>query len=268
VTAGSSEGLVERLGRARLEGQPLADAGRLLPAEGSGDGYGIQAELAAWQTAHGRGELAGYKIGATAKGMQALLGVPGPVSGHILSGNVVKPGAAFACNPGCKPGVECEIAFRLGDDLAPASSPFTRDDVAARIDAVMPAIEIVENRYGDFRQCSTALLTADDFFHKACVPGAAVLDWRDIDLPATAGRTSVNGAWVETGRGREVLGNPLEAVVWLANKLARRRTGLKAGQIVLTGSMTPVHWIDALPSRIAIEISGLGASSVNLTDQS
>lgn len=268
MTDDVSDGVIERLGRARLDGRPLADAGRLLVSADGDDGYDTQTRLAAWLTAHGQGEQAGYKIGATAKGMRDLLGVPGPVYGHILSGNVLKPGAVFACNPDCKPGVECEIAFRLCGDLAPSSSPFTRDDVAARIDAVMPAIEIVENRYGDFRQCSAALLTADDFFHKACVLGDPVLDWRHIDLPETVGRVSVKGEWVETGQGRDVLGHPLEAVVWLANKLAQRRTGLKAGQIVLTGSMTPVHWIDAFPSQVAIDIKGLGTSSVTLTDQS
>jgi len=260
--------IVELLGRARLAGQPLADAGDLLPADDSRTGYDIQTELAVWLTAHGQGEQAGYKIGATAQGMRELLGVSGPVYGHILTGNVLKPGAAFACNPDCRPGVECEIAFRLGDDLAPASAPFTRDEVAARIDAVLPAIEIVENRYGDFRNCSIALLTADDFFHKACVLGDAVADWQKIDLPEVTGRVHVNGACAEVGTGKEVLGHPLEAVVWLANRLAKRQTALTAGQIVMTGSMTPVHWIDTWPSRVAIDIEGMGAASVTLTERS
>lgn len=234
----------------------------------SAAGYDIQTRLAAWLAGRGQGAHAGYKIGATAKGMQALLGVSGPVYGNILSSNVLRPAASYPCNPDCKPGVECEITFRLGDDLAPSSSPFTRDVIAACIDAVMPAIEIVENRYGDFRDCSIALLTADDFFHKACVLGEPVPNWRDIDLPNVFGRTLVNGELVETGRGEEVHGHPLEAVVWLANKLARRGTYLEAGQIIMTGSMTPVHWIDSWPSQVAIDIEGLGTSSVTLTGRS
>jgi 2-keto-4-pentenoate hydratase len=262
--------IVEELGRKRLKGRPLDDADRWLrtPDSDSTAGYDIQTQLAAWLAAHGQGSLAGYKIGATTTGMQEVLGVPGPAYGHVLSGNVYRSGSTHACNPDCKPGVECEIAFRLGADLPPTAAPFTRDDVAGGIDAAIPAIEIVENRYGDFRNCSIALLTADDFFHKACVLGDAVPDWRQIDLPAVVGRTSVNGKWVETGHGRDVLGHPLEAVVWLANKLAERGTGLKEGQIVMTGSMTPVHWIDSFRSEIVIEIKGLGISSVDLTDQS
>ena len=112
------------------------------------------------------------------------------------------------------------------------------------------------------------MLTADDFFHKACVLGDPVLDWQAIDLAEVVGRTSINGKWEETGEGRDVLGHPLEAVVWLANKLAERKTGLKAGQIIMTGSMTPVHWIESLPSECVIDITGLGESSMRLTERS
>lgn len=268
---GSIKAVIEQLGQHRLDGQPLIDADRMLKAPGTADsavGYDIQIQLAAWLTAHGQGALSGYKIGATAKGMQKLLGVPAPVYGHILSGNVHRPATNIACNPACRPGVECEIVFRLGEGLPPDTAPYTQDDVAGRIDAVLPAIEIVENRYGDFRNCSIAILAADDFFHKACVLGDPVLDWRNIDLTDCVGRTSINGEWVETGLGRDVLGHPLNAVVWLANKLAERGTGLKAGQIVMTGSMTPVYWIEKFPSRVTIEIEGLGTSSVTLTDRS
>ena len=257
--------LVEPIGRARLAGRPLENAGQLLQAADGEFGYDIQSALADWLTAHGQGNLAGYKVGATTKDMQAALNVTGPVYGHILSSNVLQSGRTFACTPDSRPGIECEIAFRFGEDLPLSSSPYTRDQVAERIDAVIPAIEIVENRYGEFRQCSLALLTADDFFHKACVLGDPIPGWRKIDLPETIGRTCVNGAWVETGQGSNVLGHPLEAVIWLANKLAERDTALKAGQIVMTGSMTPVHWIDDFPSDNTIEIIGLGQCSVELT---
>lgn len=257
-----TDGLIETLGRARLEDRPLPDAPGLLPSESDEIGYEIQARLAAWFSDHGQGAIAGYKIGATARGMQALLGVSGPVYGHVMSRNVSDSGVAFAVNPGCKPGVECEIAFRLGADLPSVQAPFDRDAVAAAMDAVLPCLEIVENRYGDYRACSLALLAADDFFHKACVIGAAVTSWRDRDLLTCAGRVFLNGEQVESGIGSEVLGDPLSAVVWLANKLADRGTGLKAGQIVSTGSMTPVHWVTEFPASIDMEIEGLGNCSV------
>jgi 2-oxo-3-hexenedioate decarboxylase/2-keto-4-pentenoate hydratase len=263
----SVEAVVEQLGRNRLDGQPLIDAERLLQASGDANsavGYDIQTRLAVWFSEHGQGYVAGYKIGATARGMQALLGVPGPVYGHIMSKNILAPGLVFTCNPACEPGIECEIAFRLGEDLPPRSMPHDCESVAAAIDAVLPVIEIVENRYGDYRACSLALLTADDFFHKACVAGTPVAAWRDMNLAGCRGYVSVNGSKLETGRGADVLGNPINAVAWLANKLAERGMALKAGQIVSTGSMTPVHWLTHLPAEIEILIEGVGTSAVSM----
>lgn len=259
------DALIETLGRSRLGHCPLPDPARLLPAGSVEDGYDAQARLADWFGAHGQGRVAGYKVGATTPAMQTLLGVSGPVYGHIMSENLLAAGATFACNPHCGPGVECEIAFRLGEDLPPAPEPYGRDAVASRIDAVMPSIEIVENRYGDFRDCSLALLTADDFFHKACVIGEPVTAWRDLALADSTGRLAVNGEQRASGVGSEVLGDPLNAVVWLAEQLAARNVGLMAGQIISTGSMIPVQWIDSLPAQIEIHIDGVGASEVELT---
>lgn len=263
-----TDGLIETLGRARLEDRPLPNARGLLPSESSEVGYDLQAALSAWFGDHSQGCVAGYKIGATAQGMRDLLGVSGPVYGHVRSKNILPPGSIFTGNPACQPGVECEIAFRLAEDLRPQSKPHDRHSVAVAIDAILPTIEIVENRYGDYRACSLALLTADDFFHKACVVGAPVTAWRDIDLAACTGHVAVDGTQVETGRGSEVLGDPLNAVVWLANKLAERGVGLKAGQIISTGSMTPVHWIKRLPAEIEITIGGVGTSAVSMDSAS
>lgn len=261
-----TDGLIETLGRARLEARPLPDAPGLLPPDSSEVGYELQARLAAWFGDHSQGSVAGYKIGATAQGMRDLLGVSGPVYGHVMSKNILSSGSTFTGNPACQPGVECEIAFRLAEDLRPQSKPHDRNSVAVAIDAVLPTIEIVENRYGNYRACSLALLTADDFFHKACVIGEPVTGWRDLDLESSQGCLVRDGDPAETGVGSDVLGDPLNAVVWLANKLAERGEGLKAGQIVSTGSMTPVHWIDNLPARIDIRIDGVGTSAVALVE--
>ena len=256
----TNDALIELLGQARLDGQkvPLGTP----PLNGSG--YNAQQQLAEWLVSRGQGTHSGYKIGATTKVMQALLGVPGPIFGHVLSANVFNSGTSFKCNPACNPGIECEIVFRLGTNLPVAGAPYTREEVVDCIEAIIPAIEIVENRYGDYRIRDIALLTADDFFHKACVLGTPINDWRDINLLSCCGQVIVNGEAVETGYGREVLGDPLEAVVWLANTLAERGAGLSVGQIVSTGSMTQVHWIKNLPQMIEICIEGLGLCAVEL----
>jgi 2-keto-4-pentenoate hydratase len=148
----------------------------------------------------------------------------------------------------------------------PASnSPWTRNGLLDYMAAVMPAMEVVENRYGDFRSRGIGVLIADDFFHKSCVLGEPAQDWRELDLAAAGGRLLVDGAEVETGRGSDVLGHPLEAVVWLANTLAGQGKTLEAGAVVLTGSMTPLHWLEGFPCRVEAVIEGVGACALELT---
>ena len=259
------EDIVETLGKARLAGMPLPDlaAGQLPATEA--DGYAVQSRLAAWFQSNGQGGIAGYKIGATTAAMQDYLGVSGPSYGRIMEKNAPPSPASMPGNGRCKSGVECELAVRIGTAVPASDSPWTRHDLLHHIGAVMAAIEVVENRYGDFRARGIGVLVADDFFHKACVLGAPARDWRELDLGAAEGRLLVDGAEAETGRGSDVLGHPLEAVAWLANTLAGQGRTLDAGAIVLTGSMTPLHWLEGFPCHVEAVIEGLGACTLDVT---
>jgi 2-keto-4-pentenoate hydratase len=249
------------LGAARTAANPVPGLAENQPST-IADGYAVQAALHRYFLANSDAVLAGWKIGATTPAMQTYLGVDGPAYGRILSTNVHPPAARLPRTGFCQPGMECEIAVRVGRNAT--DIPYTRDTVGDIVDDVMPAIEIVENRYGDFLSRGTPTMIADDFFHKACVLGAGNTDWRTIDLAAVAGRTLVDGAEKGSGRGSDVMGHPLEAVAWLANMLAERGEVLAAGQIVLTGSVAPVIWIDEFPCRTDIELDGLGSVSVEL----
>lgn len=250
----------ETLGAARHAARPVP----ALPDEDVpgtvADAYETQAALADWLTAHGRGTPVGWKVGATTAHMQTYLGVDGPAFGRILAANRHDSGVSLPADAFCHPGIECEIAVRLGDDWR--AGPFTRSAAANRVAAVFPAIEIVENRYGDFLARGAPTLIADDFFHKACVAGPETADWRDIDLAAVAGRTLVEGIEKGAGRGADVMGHPLEAVAWLAGALHAQGRHLAAGQIVLTGSVAPVIWLESFPCRAEIGLDGLGPVSV------
>jgi len=255
---------VDSLGQARLVEQPLRQSARIRRPENESEGYAAQAELAEWFKEHGEGEVGGYKIGATAQSMQTYLGVTSPVYGHIMSGNVLRSGAEITGERQCVTGVECELAVYMASDLDPSYSTWTRDRVVDLVGAVAPAIEIVENRYGDFRSTGIGVLVADDFFHKACVVGAPIYDWQQIDLAAISARITVDGEHVGEGSGKAILGHPLEAVAWLANKLAEHECALKAGDVILTGSMTPVFWLDRSPSAVEIQLSDVGSCAVRL----
>lgn len=251
------------LAEARRAARPVPDLPPELTPVDANEAYVVQRALSEISTDEGAKARAGWKIGATTPGMQEYLGVDGPAFGRIRASDVHRDGAALAASDFCNPGIECEIAVRIGRDTGDVLP--TREGIAACIAAVLPAIEIVENRYGDFLARGAPTLIADDFFHKACVLGDEITGWRELDLAAIEGRTLIDGAERGTGSGAAVMGHPLEAVVWLARTLAEQGEALAIGEIVLTGSLAPVIWIDGCPCDARIELAGLGSVSVSFS---
>lgn len=251
------------IGAARLAAGPVPDFAETDRPETLADGYAVQAALHDYFRDKTGSALAGWKIGATTGSMQKYLGVDGPAYGRVMANNVHANGASLPAEGFCSPGIECEIGMRIGADAVDA--PYTRDTVGTLVATVFPAIEIVENRFGDFLARGTPTLIADDFFHKACVLGAEIADWRAIDLAAAAGRTLIDGNEKGSGTGAEVMDHPLNALAWLANTLAENGEKLTAGQIVLTGSVAPVIWVETAAANAEIELDGLGSVSVSLS---
>jgi 2-keto-4-pentenoate hydratase len=94
--------------------------------------------------------------------------------------------------------------------------------------------------------------------------GDEIEDWQNIDLAATAGRTLIDGDEKGHGTGAEVMGHPFEALAWLANTLTEHGERLMAGQIVLTGSVAPVIWVDQSDAEARIDLDGLGSVGVSI----
>ena len=251
------------IGAARLAALPVPGIGEADRPSSIEGGYAVQAALHDYFRSKTGSSLAGWKIGATTTSMQKYLGVDGPAYGRVITANVYDNGASLPASGFCNPGIECEIGMRIGADAT--GGGYTRDTVGAIVGAVFPAIEIVENRYGDFLARGTPTLIADDFFHKACVLGDEISDWQSIDLAATAGSTLIDGTEKGTGTGAEVMGHPFEALAWLANTLGAHGERLTAGQIVLTGSVAPVIWVDGSNAHAEISLDNLGTVGVNLT---
>jgi 2-keto-4-pentenoate hydratase len=241
-----------RLRRARIDHLP-ADC-RPRDTE---EGYAVQHALHGLLSAAGRGSVAGYKIGCTTPVMQAYLGIPSPCAGGVLAATVHDRRAEVRHGDYVRVGVECEIAVRLGTDLRPGDAPFDRARVAGAVEVCLAALEIVDDRYVDYRALGVPTLVADDFFNAGCVLGPPVPRWRDLDLVALAGVTRVNGRQVGRGEGRAVMGHPLEALAWLATLRARLGLGLRAGEFVLLGSVVETRWV-APADEAVIGIEGLG----------
>ena len=210
------------------------------------------------------GALSGHKIGCTTKVMQEFLKIDQPCAGRVFAAHVHHGAALVRRDDYVRPGVECEIAVVLGTDLPATGAPYSRSSVAAAVGGVMAAIEIVDDRYADFRSLGAPTLIADDFFNAGSVLSAPVRDWRGLDLAAIAGGMTINGRDVGRGRGAQIMGHPLEALAWLANLRARERHPLRAGEFVSLGSIVETKWIDA-GDRVAVEIDGLGRVSASFT---
>lgn len=240
--------------RAPLE--PLGEGARPSTLE---QGIAAQVELA---TLLGAGRPGGFKIGATARRMQDYLGLPGPAAGFMAEANLHATGSTLAIEPFFRPGVECELAVHLRRDLPPG--PCTPDAAREAVDQVMPAIEIVENRYADLAAFGAPAMVADQVFHAAAVLGAPSPGWRGLDLDALHGTIRVNGELRGEGYGRELLGGPWHALAWLAQSAeAAAFGGLRAGQIVMLGSVCPPVWLNR-ESRIEVSFPTLGEVDVEL----
>lgn len=207
------------------------------------------------------GPLVGHKIGCTSAVMQQYLGIPHPCSGGVFTRGVHRSGAVLRHGDYVRVGVECEIAVRLGADLAPSEAPFTADGVAGAVEAYLPAIEIVDDRYADWRTIGAPTLVADDFFAAGCVLGEAVPRSAAPDLPTLIGRASINGVEIGRGTGADVLGHPHNALAWLANHLGESGRRLHAGEIVLTGSLVQTIWLVA-NDEVEMDLSVLGKVAV------
>jgi len=233
-----------RLQLTRLPGLP----GAVRPAD-EPEAYAVQEALHRRLTATGWGEVAGHKIGCTTPVMQAFLRIPNPCAGGVFAPTVASGTGLFQHDHYCHVGVECEIAVRLGADLPPRAAPYDRAAGAPAVDAVMAAIEVVDDRWTDYRAVDTPTLIADDFFGAGCVLGEPVADWRRLDLTGIGGVMAMNGEVAGRGHGRDILGHPLEALAWLANSRAARGRGLRAGELVLLGSLVATRWIWGAATR-------------------
>jgi 2-oxo-3-hexenedioate decarboxylase/2-keto-4-pentenoate hydratase len=241
---------------ARRDLAPLRPLAAEIAPRDEAEGYRIQDAVHA-VLAGEVGPLVGYKIGCTSAVMQNYLGIPHPCGGGVFSRGVHSSGVGLRHGDFVRVGVECEIAVRLARDLAPTGAAFTADTVAGAIDAYHPAIEIVDDRYADWRTIGAPTLVADDFFAAGCVLGKPVSRAAAPDLLDVVGIAFINGVEVGRGTGADVLGHPHAALAWLANHLAAGRKSLRAGQIVLTGSLVQTVWLNA-GDKVLMEMSGLG----------
>ena len=251
--------LAEALWRARGDGTTIA-----ADATGKPDNvdaaYALQAE-----GAHLAGPRAGWKMGATSAQIQGLLDLDAPFYAPLFVPFVHDSGAAFTVSPAHAAGVEAEFAVYLGRDLPPRGAAYSRDDVAAAVAAVAPAIEVAGSRVPNWRtKPKGMMLIADDGCNVAFAAGAKVTDWRGFDLATHEVRLTFGGEERARGTGAAVMGHPLEALAWLANQLSAAGETLRAGEVVTTGTCTGFQPV-APGDAVAADFGALGRVEVRFS---
>jgi 2-keto-4-pentenoate hydratase len=205
--------------------------------------------------------VSGWKIAATSKAGQAHIAVTEPLAGRLFKSFILEDGARLSAVPLHMKVMEAEFAFRMARDLLPRPAAYEQAEVCDAVAALHLAIEVPDARFERFAEIGPAQIAADDAFASWFLLGREVADWRRLDLPAQRVRAVTNGVVAAEGRGANVLGDPRIALIWLANHLSQRGIGLKAGDIVTTGTCTTPPAI-APGDRVVAEFAGLGQVTV------
>lgn len=220
--------------------------------------YDVQDRLVEMLLAGTDARVAGYKIALTSKPMQEMVGVDHPVAGVVLDRVVFPSGSTVELNSYLHVGVEFELAVRLGADVPAKAAPYTRDEVAALVDACAPAFELVDDRNADYSGLEGPGLAADNAWNGGVVVGTFSEVWRDLDLTSVPARLEWSGETDAVASTGEAMGHPFEAVAWIANHLNARGQMLKAGEFVMTGSTMKTRFPTG-GEKIRYSLEGMGA---------
>lgn len=252
IDAAAVSALADRLYDAHRTGEAIEPPSRTLTVE---DGYAVQrAVLDRREDADG--PPVGYKVGFTSAAIRDELGVGEPAYGRILAGTVRAEGRLDG--ELINPKVEPELAVRLGEPLEP---PITAVDVLAATKAVVPVVEVVDSRIGDW-EVDAGSAVADNALAARVVHGNRTGSPANVDLELEAVAVRRNGERVATGVGADVFGGPARVVSWLSEALDDRGIRLKAGDLVSTGSLTPLVSLDP-GDTVEARFGSLGAVTVS-----
>ncbi|EMD21789.1 2-keto-4-pentenoate hydratase [Amycolatopsis azurea] len=242
--------LAERLDTAQItcaDTPSLADDHEI----GLADAYAIQAELVARREARGERVL-GVKLGLTSEAKMAQMGVSEVIAGRLTDAMLVADGGEVSLARFIHPKVEPEVAYRLARDVDLADPAF---DVESAVDAMAPAIEIIDSRYRDFRFTHTDVV-ADN----TSAAGYSLGPWRPFGEAANRAVRLRSGDREVIGSTAAILGDPARALHALVELCRKRDIPLRAGQVVLAGAATEA--VPFAPGVAEVDIAGLGRVSV------
>lgn len=236
---------------------PLSDREPEMSIE---DAYAVSSRLLEKRIKLDGEQLIGKKIGVTSKVVQNMLGVHQPDFGYLTDAMVVDESEPLSITDKMiQPRAEGEIAFVLKKDLI--GPGVTATDVLRATDFVVPCFEIVDSRIRDWN-IKIQDTVADNASCGYFLLGQEAADPRKLDLATCGMVVELNGKLASTGAGAAALGSSsVSCVAWLANTLGRLGTPLKAGEVILAGSLVPLQPVKA-GDFMSVSIGGIGRTAV------
>lgn len=224
------------------------------------DAYRIQERMIQHRLDKGE-TIIGKKVGVTSKAVMDMLDVRQPDFGMLLSTMVYSEGEAIPADTLIAPRAEAEVAFVLKRDLD--GPGVTAADVLRATECVMPCFEIVDSRIKDWK-IKIQDTVADNASCGVLVLGGCARSLRGLDLSVAGMVVEKNGEIVSTAAGAAVQGSPVNSVAWLANTLGRLGIPFKAGEVILSGSQSPLMPVEA-GDHFRCSVGGLGSCGVRFS---
>jgi len=260
VDAREMSSLADRLIDGRRSRKPM-DVAAALAGLSEADAYKLQFAIHDKIAASGD-RLAGWKVALTLPAMYEPLKLSGPVFAGVYQSGLRQSGASFDKGWPIKPGIEPELVARIGKDAGPGKT-YTADSIRDHVANLHCGMELVDNRYVDVSKMSGPARIADNVLQAALVVGTEIKDWHKLDFAGLKGRSVLDGKELASGSGRAVMGSALISLAWLANRLISHGRHLKAGDLVLTGSVHPPAFL-AAKGVARTEFEGLGSTEITI----
>lgn len=249
------EELASRLMQA-YSGHPVESLRDGLARDDIEGAYKVQAIVTERWRAAGR-QLVGRKIGLTSRAIQERFGISEPDYGALFADMEVPDKGFLDVSRTIIPLAEGEVAFVLASDLD--KGPVGPQEVAAATAHICAAIEIVDSRFVSWADC-IADTVADNSASAFFVLGSEKRLLDEVDLTKCGMSLEINGEVRSTGSGLACMGSPLNSVVWLANTMLEAGQPLRAGDVILSGSLGLIVRMTS-GDRIKCIIDGLGEAS-------
>lgn len=205
------------------------------------EGYAVQhAFIEKWDA-----PAAGWKCAATAKDVQKAYAIKAPFYGRLFAPTVFQSPAEVSANDFGLLYIETEFAFRFGSALPPRMRVYEREEVSTAVHALIPSLEIISPRFDSLLISDMPTCAADCAINGGAVLGQPCQDWQHLDLAHHEVRFSINGQERSSGTGAKALGHPINVLEWLINALSLADIGIARDEVVLTGTCTGFHRVEA-----------------------